>query len=471
MERTPTTIVRLLSTLGAAVVVGFGTAALAWWRLGPVTRSTVWAEDGGIFLRDRVALGPVDALLHPYAGYLHLVPRLLVDLAWAQPVEDYAHVLSAGACLVVGALAAVVFVLARDVVPSWPLRVLLAVVPALVPLAPYEISGNVANLHWYMLFAAPWLFSYRARSWWGSGVVAVLTVFVVLTELQAVLFLPMLLLAWLPLRGASGARAWPRAVPVTVVALAGGAAQVVAALTDERTARPGSPAVADVVAGWLLQPFAAVWDPDVVAVVRTVLADGWAVVVVPAVLLALVVVAALVVGPWHARWTVFALVAASGGVWWAALLANGGAAQPWAHPVAALEAVGPQRYAAASGLLLLAGVVVAVSVLIGWRERPRPSRGRPRDGSVASGRSRVRSGPGGAVRLVGAVAGWCVVTVVVAALVVHAAPGATRRSDGPVWAAQIPAAVAACDGDASRVVEVRTAPWTAQVPCAKLLGR
>ncbi|WIB76339.1 hypothetical protein DEJ28_11755 [Curtobacterium sp. MCPF17_002] len=466
----------VLGTLLAAVLVGVATAALAWWRLGPVTRGTVWAEDGGIFLRDRIALGPVDSLLHPYAGYLHLVPRLLVDLGWAFPVADYAHVLSAGACLVVGVLAGAVFVCARDVVPAWPFRVLLALLPALLPLAPYEISGNAANLHWFMLFAAPWLFAYRSRSWWGSGAVAALTVFVVLTELQTVLFLPLLLLAWFPLRtggagavgagagaaagaggAAAGARAWLRAVPVTVVALAGGTAQVVTALTDQRTSAPGSPAFADVVAGWLLQPLAGLWNPDVGAAVRTVVTHGWAVVAVPALFLVAVLLAAIVVGTWRARWTVLALAAASGGVWWAALLANGGAAQAWAHPVIALAAVPPQRYAAASGLLLLAAVVVAASVLVGSHDR--------------SGTFRPSIRPGGVTRLIGTLAAWCVVGLVIVATVGNVAPGPTRRSDGPVWAAQIPAAVAACDGDRSRTVEVRKAPWTAQVPCAMLLGR
>jgi hypothetical protein len=456
MDRTPTSTARLVGRVAATVAVAIGTALLVWWRLGPVTRSTVWAEDGGVFLRERIALGPVDSLLHPYAGYLHLVPRVLVDLAWAAPVADYARVVSAGACVVVGLVAATVFVLARDVVPSWPLRLVLAVVPALLPLTPYEIGGNAANLHWFLLLAAPWCFAYRSRTWWGSAAVAVVTAAVVLTELQTVVFLPLLLLAWLPLRDASGARAWPRAVPVTVVALVGGAAQVTAAITDHRISRPGSPAFADVVAGWVLQPFAGAWDRDVGAAVRLVVAHGWAAVLVPLALVVLVVVGALAVGSWRSRWMVLGLAVGSGGVWWAALVANGGAAQEWSHPVAALAAVPPQRYAAASGLLLVAAVVVAASVLVGWRGRSASVPGRGRTG--------------GAVRLLGVAAGWCLVALVVAAAVGNAAPGPTRRSDGPVWAAQIPAAVAACEGDRSRVVDVRTAPWSAQVPCSRLLG-
>lgn len=464
---------RLLSPFGIALLVGLASAATAWWRLGPAARGTVWAEDGGIFLRERIALGPVDSLLHPYAGYLHLVPRLLVDLGWAMPVADYALVLSAGSCAVVGVLAGAVFVCARDVVPSWPFRLLLALLPALLPLAPYEISGNAANLHWFMLFAAPWLFAYRTRSWAGSIAVAVVTVFVVGTELQAVLFLPLLLLAWFPLRTGASGPAWQRAVPVTVVALAGGTAQVVTALTDARMSRPGAPAFADVVAGWLLQPVAGVWDPDVGAVVRAVVSHGWAVVLVPVVFVVAVLLVAVAVGSWRARWMVVALAATSGGVWWAALLANGGATQAWSHPVVALAALPPVRYAAASGLLLLAAAVVAASVLVGS--------GRAVAGGVASGTGDAApgaaeaasgaGGPGGAARLIGVLAGWSLVALVIVATLGNVAPGPTRRSDGPAWAPQIPAAVTECAGDRERTVDVRYAPWAAQVPCSRVLGR
>jgi hypothetical protein len=418
-----------LGVAGAALLVGIAVAALTWWRLGPATRGTVWAEDGGVFLRERLVLGPVDSLLHPYAGYLHLVPRVLVDVAWSLPVEGYALALSAGACVVVGAVAATVFVLSRGVVPQWPLRALLAAVPALLPLAPFEIAGNAANLHWFLLFAVPWLLAHRARTWWGSAVVAVLTGLVVLSELQAVLFLPLLGFAWWPLRDPSGARAWPRAVPVTVVALAGGAAQLVTASTDQRSRTAGSPAIADVVAGWVLQPVAGIWNPDVGAAVRSVVTHGWGVVVVPVLLLTAVLVAAVVVADRRARWMII-----------------------WAAPTTDLAAVPPLRYAAASGLLLLAAVVVAASVLLG---------GQPR-------RTAPGSAPTGFVRVL---TGWCVVAVVVVATLGNVGPGPTRRSDGPVWATQIPAAVDACDGDPTGAVAVRKAPWSSRVPCARLLER
>ncbi|PZE84960.1 hypothetical protein [Curtobacterium sp. MCBD17_032] len=459
-----------LSTAVAAVLVGLATTAIAWWRLGPVTRGTVWAEDGGLFLRERIALGAVDSLLHPYAGYLHLVPRLLVDLGRALPVEDYGRVLSGGSCAVVGGLAAVVYVLARDAVPSGPVRAVLAAAPALLPLAPVEISGNAANLHWFMLAAAPWLFAYRARTWAGAAAVAAVTVFVVLTELQTVLFLPLLALAWFPVRDASGARSWPRALPVTVVALAGCTAQVVAAVTDERAADPGPVAFADVLAGWVLQPVVGLWTPDVGAVAGTVVASGWAPVLLPVVALALVVIASLWTGNARSRWVTIALAVASGGVWWAALIANGGSARAWSDPQPDLVGAGPLRYTAASGLLLLTAVLVAAGALVGTGRRDRRGPSPQTDERTGRRRARRRAATtGGAVRRAAQVTGWALVAAVLTTSVLHAAPGPTRRSDGPVWGEQVPAAVAACAGDPTRVVDVKTAPWGAQVPCSWLL--
>lgn len=446
-----------------AVLVGMATAVVSWWRLGPVTRGTVWAEDGGLFLRERDSLGPVASLLHPYAGYLHLVPRLLVDLGRALPVEDYALVLSGGACAVVGVLAAVVFVSSGSAVRSAPVRVLVAATPALLPLAPTEISGNAANLHWFMLAAAPWVFARRARSWSGAVALAVLTALVVLTEPQTVLFLPLLVLAWYPLRDGSAARAWPRALPQTVVALLGCGAQASTALVGGRSVHAGTPTVADVVAGWLLQPFAGTWDPRVGAVARFVVEHGRAPVLLPAAVVAAVVVAGAVLGGARARCMTVALLVGSGVVWSAAVVVNGTVTPAWAHPDAALAAVPPLRYAAASGILLLSAVLVAAGGLL------RPARRRVGRHSVLAGRTGGRAG--GPVRAVATAAGWTVVALVVVVTAGHVVPGPTRRSDGPEWAAQVPAAVVACAAGRSPVVEVRTVPWAAQVSCSWLLGQ
>lgn len=430
----------------AAVVVGLLATALAWHRLGPVTRGTVWAEDGGVFLRERIALGPVDALLHPYAGYVHLVPRLVVDLGYALPAVRYAQVVSLASCLVVGGVSALVFVLSRDLVRPWPFRLVLAAVPVVLPLAPVETSGNAANLHWYALVLVPWVFAHRSRTTWGAVALAAVAAAAVLTEPQTVLFAPLLLLGWWDRRGR------PRALPVTVATVAAAAVQVVTAVTHSRTVVPGAPAVRDLLAGYLLRPVAGAWDPHLGSVLTAVVERGWWVLLVPVAALALVLVAAVVAAPLRARCVVVAFAVASGVVWTAAGLANGGTGRHWAQPVASMAAIAPQRYDAAAGLLLVSAAVVAAAVLA--------------DPDHWSPPARRTGGPG---RLLGALAAWTVVTLVVASAVLHVAPDATRRSGGPVWAAQMPAAAEQCRVDPStEVVRVRTAPWSAPVPCAWL---
>lgn len=454
---------RLFGAPTVAAVVGGSATAVAWWRLGPVTRGTVWAEDGGVFLRERIALGP-GAVLEPYAGYRHLVPRIVVDLAWLLPVERYAVAVSGLACLVVGVVCALVFLLSGDVVRPWPLRVLLAAVPVVLPLAPVEISGTAANLHWYVLVLVPWLFTYRVRTWWGAAALAVVTALGVLTEPQSALFLPLLVLAWLPLRRTTTGRVDLRPLPVTLTALVGSAVQVATALTDPRASRPGDPDVGTVLAGYLLQPLGGAWDRRVDVVAETVHVHGWGVLVVPAVLLAVVLVAAVARGRGRARWIVVALAGGSVVVWWAALVANGSAVPDWSGPGPAALAAGPQRYAAASGLLLVSSVVLGASVVVqgpGGAGRP----GTDRSGR-ATGWSTVTA------RLGTVLLAWCVVAAVVVAAVTNAAPGTTRRSAGPVWSAQVPAAAEACRADpALPAVVLRTAPWRAAVPCARLVER
>jgi len=455
-------LVATFGLLAAAVAVAVAATALAWYRLGPVARGTAWAEDGGLFLRERLQYGVDGTLLRPYAGYLHLLPRLVVDLGVHRPVEQYALTVSAASCTVVGVVAAAVFVLSRDLVPSWPLRLLLAAVPVVFPLAPFEISGTAANLHWYMLVLVPWLFSYRARTWWGSAVVAVLALFAVLTELQTVVFLPLLAVAWIPFlspRGSDGRRrrVGLLALPVTVVAVVGGGVQVAVSLLTPRASRPGDPTLLDIANGYVLQPVAAMWSRDLAAVGRAVAADGRWVLVLPAAVVAVLLVVALALANWRARVLLVALGGGSVAVWTAALVANASANAHWGTiDDVGLGALAPTRYAAASGMLLLSAVVLAACVLVdprSWSRRP----------------AGLAGPTGGTVRVVGAVCGWCLVAVVVAAAVLNAAPGPSQRSHGPTWLPQVESSVAACRADPATSVSVKTAPWGAQVPCALVL--
>ena len=84
-------------------------AVLVWFRLPPMAHDTVWAEDGRLFLFGAEQHGLFGATFVPYAGYLQFVPRLIAGavVQWL-PTADWALGMTAGACLVTGAIACVV---------------------------------------------------------------------------------------------------------------------------------------------------------------------------------------------------------------------------------------------------------------------------------------------------------------------------------------------------------------------------
>ncbi|MGN8049768.1 hypothetical protein ACTJKO_08745 [Curtobacterium sp. 22159] len=424
-----------LVTWVGAVVVAIVSTALLWYRLGPKTRGTAWAEDSGRFLNERLQLGEVPSLLHPYEGYLHLVPRIVVDLAVRFfPIESYAVAVSAMSCAVVGLVGAAVFVLARDVVRSAPLRALLAVVPALTPLVPVEIGGNTANLHWFLLMLAPWVFLTKPRSWWSSAVLTVIALLITLTEIQAAMFLPLFLRHVRSLRS----------LPPLVAGIVGAGAQLLTTVLYPRTP-PGSGGsvggLSDLFAGFAAQPVAGSWDADVRAIGLAVEDQGWWIVVVPAVVLYAVLVLAFVRASGGARWILAALAVSPLVVWFAALLLN--------HVMTnwlTFASINPYRYAAAASAILIAGVVVAADVFIG--------RG----------------------RIVFPALGWLLVLLVVAAAVLNVHTGTRRDDPGvPAWSTQVQQQRPACEANPDGTAVVRAAPglpkWDALIPCVLVDGR
>ena len=411
-------------------------ALLTWHRLGTVTRGTAWAEDAGRFLAERLALGPIRTLWHPYDGYQHLVPRVLTDIAVAlQPIDRYAVTVAGLSCLVVGFVAACVFVLAREVVRPWPLRVLLAAVPAFVPLGPIEIAGNMANLHWFLLFLAPWVFAARIRSWWAAAWWSLVALAVTGTEIQAAVFLPLFLL---------GVRN-RRTIPVAVAALLGMTAQLGSTVLFPRDADAnpvGTPR--DTLLGYLLQPFGGTITTRIADLTEGVVAHGWVVLAVPALAVLIVVVLAGIGASFRAWIMLVALGGGSVAVWVAAVTFN---PDPRTHfgtlSPAELLSMGsaPLRYAAASSMFLLAAVVVAAGLLVVRR------------------------------RLAWQVVGWAAVVAVVTVAVLNVDVASTRRSDGPVWSEQVDGpAAAACTSDPSGTAVVTAAPvptaWAVRIPCA-----
>jgi hypothetical protein len=119
---------------------------------GPVT-DRLWAEDGTVFLGQGRQLR---ALMEPYGGYLHLVPRVLGAIgAWAPP-RFWALFAVGAATVTLGVLAGLVFAWAASVTGSRGAAGLVALGMALVPALRFEVLGSIANLQWFLLCLALW---------------------------------------------------------------------------------------------------------------------------------------------------------------------------------------------------------------------------------------------------------------------------------------------------------------------------
>lgn len=161
-------------------------------QVGVPAWETPYAEDGLVFLTDAYASEGPATLLATYNGYLHVVARLVAAAAAAVPVEHAAAVLAVASAVVVGWASWVVLQATAPLIPGpWRLVAPLAMVLS-GPVA-VESLATIANLHWFLTFAALPVLCWRPRTaggWVGAVLVAVLAP---LSSPLAVLWAP---LAW-----------------------------------------------------------------------------------------------------------------------------------------------------------------------------------------------------------------------------------------------------------------------------------
>jgi hypothetical protein len=114
-----------------------------------LTLPQFWAEDGFIFYQQAHELGFFHALVTPYAGYLHLYPRLvggfalLLPLRWAPLIFNLAALLAE--------LSAPLYLCSSRMEKAAPLRVrvLLSVLYIGVPNVA-KVHGNLTNAQWHL---------------------------------------------------------------------------------------------------------------------------------------------------------------------------------------------------------------------------------------------------------------------------------------------------------------------------------
>lgn len=419
--------------LAYSVGVGALAAAVAWLRLDGRTRGVVWAEDG-VFLQDRLDTAPLVPLFEPYQGYLHVLPRAIVEVAALFPIRDYAVVVTGLCCLVVGAVAALVHLCSRDVLRTRAARIALALVTVLVPTAAAEVLGNTANLHWFLLWLTPWVLLFRPTARWQGWALGAVLLVVALSEIQSLYFVPLVLV------GLRDRFRWPMVAGL----LAGVSAQLMVMVKVGRAAAAadtGTPSLMDLAQGYGLHVFLQMWRPAIGGVGDLLVEHGWWLMVLAALPFVLAV-AVLLAGTRTREDLVLVATLLMGATvpFVAGLVMNFRSFLAFSDfPLETLAIFAPLRYALVPSMFVLAAVVVVADR---WAHR--------------SGRLGVAMAT---VLLIG-LAGLGIVNV-------DAVP--TSRSGYPGWAAGIAAAERACRAGADHVVvDIAPDTWEVDMSCAEI---
>ena len=135
---------RLLADPPALAVLALCAAILGLRRAEALSRPQFWAEDGHFY--ERAYTIGLKALMVPYAGYLHLIPRSVAavavqaDPAWAPAI------------FVLSSALLTLYVAARTLSPRCPLPRTAGLFALAVVLVPdtYEVLLNIVNLQWVL---------------------------------------------------------------------------------------------------------------------------------------------------------------------------------------------------------------------------------------------------------------------------------------------------------------------------------
>jgi hypothetical protein len=301
-----------LGWTGAAVALSY----IAWWRLPEDARGTIWAEDGAVFLRETVTIGPVASIVEPYAGYLHTIPRLISGIAYTiAPLESYAVLMSFLSCAVVACISLAVFQVSAALVASRPIRLMLAMIPVFVPVGPLEVLGNAANLHWYVLWLVPWLLIYRPSRLGAKVILFVVALGSATTEIISAIFVPLAL--WQCFRAKNYAAA--------LGMFAGLACQLVATASKPRySSLPPVDSIEplSVLYGFGLQSMTSLWETDKHSVASSIVNFGAYAVLIPVAVIVCLLIYVLAFG--SLKWKVVAASSfcAAAICWTAAVVLN-----------------------------------------------------------------------------------------------------------------------------------------------------
>lgn len=411
------------------VLAVLGGTALSLYRntgVGPL--DTTVMEDARVFLADQVNLGFFRALVTPYSGYFHLLPRLLAGIAALFPPDLAAAVMATEAALVTALLAVAVYFASAGLLPTRVQRLLVSAPMVVMPVAQVELFNEINMLRWQLMYATFWVAFWVARGRGGRIAATLVLVAAGSSDNVVWLFLPLLVLRWFAWRGTRR----DRTALIGGAALALGAVASFASVVAGVSSRGVTPRLDPVwaVSAYILRPVPQMmvgsrWVGESPAHTLTgviPVAAGWLV------LLAVVLVAAR--RSTRPDWLLAGIAFTMG-----TLL--------YLYTIMVVGVAGP-RYSAPAGMLVLTAVV---ALLTPRADRP----GRPRRAAVAP------------------LAAFTALFLLVCAFNIRMY---SWRSDGPRWSDELRQARAVCAQPGVTSADITVSPafigWSARLPCSYL---
>jgi hypothetical protein len=170
-------------------------------RPGALFSPQFWSEDGFVFFHEALKHGWQSVLI-PSAGYIHLVPRMITNLAlqltetFGQGIAWVPLIMSLSAVALNSICAVAVCSSKFNWIGSLSFRILISLFVLLFPNA-YELFGNMNNVHWWLgilAFFLLWnMFQTRKMPDWFD---TILLSIVVLSSPNGLLVLPAIALSY-----------------------------------------------------------------------------------------------------------------------------------------------------------------------------------------------------------------------------------------------------------------------------------
>ena len=135
--------------------IGVYFAVFTVWRVSiPGVTTTLYAEDGQIYLSDAMNLGVWNSLFKTYAGYIDVPARLSAGVTTLFPIEELALLNTLVLLAWITLCAQIVFFSAKRLTDNNFLAVCCSTFFVFNPAGRFESAGNLTNLHFFLMAAA-----------------------------------------------------------------------------------------------------------------------------------------------------------------------------------------------------------------------------------------------------------------------------------------------------------------------------